>query len=137
MVFNQLRGALFPNVQSLQVSPFNGMTDIILRHKMLAVVRVVDCIEIASWKTPTCCFSLAGVIKLWPKKLGELLASMHLYASLEQSSQPAAVSAEALGMLAVRSIGCILVCMVIDEDGSHVYVIHEGGCISIASALDV
>ena len=39
------------------------------------------------------------------------------------------------GMLAVRSIGCMLLRMTVDEDGCCVQLIHKGGCLSMASAL--
>ena len=64
---------------------------------------------------------------------------MHLFGSLNYVNSlgqiPDNVSFTALGMLVVRSIGCILLKLSVDETGSNVHVIHEGGSLSIGRAL--
>lgn len=79
-------------------------------------------------------------MRIWPQKLGELLTSMcHLgvlnYLNTLQQV-PDKVSVTVYGMLAARGIGYILLKMVIDEDGSHVSLLHEGGLVTMAQALD-
>ena len=55
---------LFPNVKALRVSPFHGMTDIILQSRSLGLVTIsepsVCCVEVGVIKTGTCSFSLRG-----------------------------------------------------------------------------
>ena len=85
--FEDKIGTLFPNVKSLHMSPFCGMTDILLCKQHVAVIKVseteievpVCCVEIGVGKPATCTISVDGVIRIWPKKIGELLASMHLF----------------------------------------------------------
>ena len=133
---------LFPNVKALRVSPFHGMTDIILQSRSLGLVPIsepsVCCVEVGVIKTGTCSFSLGGTMKMWPLKFGELLASMHLYGTLNYANtlgdftQP---HFTIYGILIVRAIGCIMVKMLVNEDGCNVSVLHEGGCLSIGPSL--
>ena len=123
------------------------MTDILLCKQHVAVIKVseteievpVCCVEIGVGKPATCTISVDGVMRIWPKKLGELLASMHLFGVLDYTNKltgcPESVKVKVYGMLAVRSIGCMLLRMTVDEDGCCVQLIHEGGCLSMASAL--
>ena len=82
-----------------------------------------------------CHFSLGGIIRIWPKKLGELLFGSLNYAN-SLTTLPRHISYTVYGMLAVRTIGCIVLRMVIDGDGCHVFVVHEGGRQTTAPALE-
>ena len=48
----------------------------------------VCCVEIGVGKPATCTISVDGVIRIWPKKIGELLASMHLFGVLDYTNKP-------------------------------------------------
>ena len=75
-------------------------------------------------------YLLFGVMRMWPLKVGELLASMHVYGTLNYANslvdftQP---SFSVYGILIVRTIGCILVKMFVSSNGCQVSVLHEGG----------
>ena len=114
---------IFPNIKALCVSPFHGMTGIILQNEAIC------CVEVGVMRTPTCSFLLGGVMRMWPLKVGELLASMHVYGTLNYANslvdftQP---SLSVYGILIVRTIGCILVKMFVSSNGCQVSVLHEG-----------
>ena len=77
---------LFSNMTTLPVSPFQGMTDILLIAECsVAPIRAatleehVCCIEVGIVMGPTFPIFFGSTRKMWPQKLGELLASMHYY----------------------------------------------------------
>ena len=88
------------------------MTDIILQNKKLGLISVSEaiCVEVGVMRTPTCSFSLGGIMRMWPLKVGELLESMYVYGTLNYANslvdftQP---SFGVYGILIVRTIGCI------------------------------
>lgn len=77
---------------------------------------------------------------MWPQKLGELLASMYVFGTLNYlnglpESSDDGMSITVHGLLAVRPIGYLLLRMVLDGDGCCVQVLHEGGVLEIGRAL--
>ena len=128
---------LFPNVSSLPVAPFQGMTDILLLGKHgTAVVNVSEeCVVIGISKGPTFPVAVASRLRDWPKKIGELLASMYYFGTCHYinrlKSIPAAVTWKTYGILTTRSVGCIVLQMVLDSSGCHVELIHKGCPLSL------
>ena len=90
--FEDKIGAIFPAVGSFKLSPFHGMTDILLHHRGIGAVAVCEpnicCIEVGTVKTPTCSITIGGVVRKWPQKLGEVLASMYLFGALNYVNSP-------------------------------------------------
>ena len=134
--------SLFPNVLSLPVAPFQGMTDILLLGKHAAVVTVSDsimCIEIGIAKGPTFPVSIGSHMRDWPQKVGELLASMYYFGTCQYlnrlDSFPATISWKSFGVLTIRSVGCLALKMVLDDAGCHVELIHEGCPLSLGQCI--
>ena len=133
-------------VTCINATPFHGMTDILLiGEKSLGLVRVqemtkVCSVEVGTVKDGTCAVTVAGKVKVWPEKLGELLASMYFFGTLNYLNNllnmPDQISFETYGLLAIRSIGCIVIQLAVDHTGCHVRLIHEGGQFSLGSALE-
>ena len=143
-------GSIFP-VKGLRFSPFHGMTDFLLLCNKVGVLSVREpsfccCIEIVISKSPTSSIYIGNQMKFWPEKLGELLASMHAFGSLQYINStishdipekfPERVSITSFGMLIIRGIGCLLLQLTVDETGSNVKLLHEGGTLSIGPALE-
>ena len=137
---------IFSKVKCIRATPFHGMTDILLiGEKSLGLIRVqemtvVCSVEVGTAKDGTCAVTIAGEVKIWPDKLGELLASMCFFGTLNYLNNllkmPDKISFETYGVLAIRSIGCIVIQMVVDHTGSHIRLIHEGGVLSLGSAIE-
>ena len=52
---------IFPNIKALRVSPFHGMTGIILQNKnvgLISVSEAICCVEVGVMRTPTCSLAL-------------------------------------------------------------------------------
>ena len=134
-------GSLFPNVLSLPIAPFQGMTDILLLGKHgTAVVNVseecVVSIEVGMSKGPTFPVSVASRMRDWPQKIGELLASMYYFSTCNYlRTLPGAIQWTGYGILTIRSVGYIALRMVLDCTGCHVHLIHEGCPLSLGSCL--
>ena len=137
-------GSLFPNVLSLPIAPFQGMTDILLLGKHgTAVVNVseecVVSIEVEMSKGPTFPVSVASRMRDWPQKIGELLASMYYFSTCNYLNSlrtlPGAIQWTGYGILTIRSVGYIALRMVLDCTGCHVHLIHEGCPLSLGSCL--
>ena len=83
---------IFSNVKCTRATPFHGMTDILLiGEKSLGLIRVqettvVCSVEVGVDKEATCPVTIAGEEKVWPEKMGELLASMYSRIFLECST---------------------------------------------------
>ena len=79
---------IFSNVKCIRATPFHGMTDILLiGEKSLGLIRVqettgVCSVEVGVDKEATCPVTIAGEVKVWPEKMGELLASMYFFGTL-------------------------------------------------------
>ena len=138
---------IFSNVKFVHPTPFHGMTDILLLgEKRIALVRVqettvVCSAEVGVNKEANCAITIAGEVKVWPEKMGELLASMHFFGTLNYVNNLRAMpedhfSFATYGLLAIRSIGCIVLEMVLDHTGCHVKLVHEGGMLSLGEALE-
>ena len=142
-------GSLFPKTVFLKICPFHGMTDILMIAKRVALVRVtypqiqhhICCVEVGTSRPPACSVVIGGVTKVWPQKFGELLASMNFFGALHHVNNmetvPENVSFTAYGMLVIRSISFILLRMVVNRSGSHVYFLHEGGCLDMGQGLQL
>ena len=137
---------IFSNVKCIHATPFHGMTDILLvGEKSLGLIRVqettvVCSVEVGVYKA-TCPVTIAGEVKMWPEKMGELLASMYFFGTLNYLNNLLNMPADhfsfaTYGLLAIRSIGCIVIEMVLDHTGCHVRLVHEGGMLSLGEALE-
>ena len=80
-------GTVFRNIVLEPTAPFQGMTDILLvgNHKV-ALIRSIEfecvcCVEIGIRYGPTYSLVIEERWKIWPEKMGELLASMYYYGS--------------------------------------------------------
>ena len=80
------------SVKCIHATPFHGMTDILLiGEKSLGLIRVQSKIVVCSGevgvdKEATSLVTIAGEVKVWPEKMGELLASMYSRICLERST---------------------------------------------------
>ena len=130
---------IFSNVKCIHATPFHGMTDILLvGEKSLGLIRVQEC---SVDKEATCPVTIAGEVRMWPEKMGELLASMYFFGTLNYVNNLLHMPADhfsfaTYGLLAIRSIGCIVIEMVLDHTGCHVRLVHEGGMLSLGEALE-
>ena len=83
---------------------------------------------------------ISSKMKRWPDNVGELLGSMYVFGTLNYLNQVTAIPVEVkwttYGILAIRGTGCILLKMTLDEAECRVSLIHEGGALSLGSALD-
>ena len=81
-------------MKCIHATPFHGMTDILLiGEKRLGLIRVqettgVCSVEVEVDKEATCPVTIAGEVKVWPEKMGELLASMYFFWNTQLSEQP-------------------------------------------------
>ena len=134
-------GSLFPNVLSLPVAPFQGMTDILLLGKHgTAVVNVSEeCVVSIEVGMSTFPVSVASRMRDWPQKVGELLASMYYFSTCNYLNSlhtlPGAIQWTSYGILTIRSVGYIALRMVLDCTGCHVQLIHEGCPLSLGSCI--
>ena len=116
-------GSLFPNVLSLPVAPFQGMTDILLlgKHGTAVVNECVVSIEVGLSKGPTFPVSVASRMRDWHQKVGELLASMYYFSTCNYLNSlhmlPEAIQWTSYGILTIRSVGYIALRMVLDCTG--------------------
>ena len=138
---------LFPHVMDLRISPFHGMSDIlILGQASVVVVRVAEqhryvcAVEVGIHKEVTFPITIACMLKRWPDKVGELLASTYIFVTLNYVNSlkqlPWKLQFRSYGMLAIRTIGCIVLQYDIDSSGCHVKLLHEGGTFSMGNALE-
>ena len=128
---------LFQNVMDLQVTPFKGMTDILLLgKKTVAMLRVV---ELGIDRAATCTVTVAGQVKKWPEKIGELLASMYMFATLNYLNNlcqtPDKLGWTTYGMFAIRHIGFIILKMTLDQTGCVVTLFREGTMLDLGEAV--
>ena len=136
---------LFPNIMGMAVAPFQGMTDLLLLgESSLALVRTgedcVCCIEVGCRKDARHLLTIAGALRAWPEKVGELLSSMYYFATVNYlnklRSLPSHVTWTTYGILVMRMAGCIVLEMVLDSDGCHVSLIYEGCTASLGPAVE-
>ena len=109
----------------MRAAPFHGMTDLLLMaENSLALVHVEDTsficsVELGIQKDTTCPICIACEIKVWPEKVGELLASMYFFGTLNYLNNlrntPANILWTTYGLLAVRDTGCLVLKMTLDE----------------------
>lgn len=134
--YQQEIGNLFPNVPSSQISPFHGVTDILMICNKVGVARVSDVEEVPT----TCEIHVGGFRKVWPQKLGEVLASMHFFGTLHYinnlNNVPEDIAFTVYGMLVIRTIGFIIVKMVVNGDGCSVFLVQEGHSLALANGLE-
>ena len=138
--------SLFPNVMSVKATPFHGMTDILLMGpKSVGVVhasaeRCLCSVELGINKQPTTPVTIGNKVKMWPEKVGELLASMYMFGTLNYlnhlSGIPECISWTTFGVLALRSIGCLVLRMEMELSGCSVHLVYEGGAIALGSAVE-
>ena len=71
--------------------------------------------------------------QVWPEKVGELLASMYLFGTLNYLNNlrntPANILWTTYGLLAIRDTGCLVLKMTLDETHCSVQLMHERGCV--------
>ena len=90
-------------------------------------------VEVGLDKGPTHPITVACSLRRWPEKVGELLASMFAFGTLNYCNHlratppPEEVRWKAYGLLAIRSAGCLLLEMQLNKEGCHVKLLHEGG----------
>ena len=134
--YQQKIGNLFPNVHSSQISPFYGMTDILLINNKVGVARISDVEEVPT----TCEIHIGGFRKVWPQKLGEVLASMHFFGTLHYinnlNNAPEDIAFTVYGMLVIWTIGFITMKMVVSGEGCRVFLVQEGHCLALAKGLE-
>lgn len=98
------------------------------------------CIELGIQKGPTCPIAIGCHMHSWPEKVGELLASMDYYATCHYLDNlryiPQVVTWAVYGVFAIRTCGCMVLKMVLDGTGCHVYLIHEGSLLSLGPAIE-
>ena len=137
---------IFPHICCIRAAPFHGMTDLLLfgDSSVVGVFTVAEesaicCIEMGIAKVATCPISIALTRKVWPEKTGELLASMYFFGTLNYlnrlESIPEQISWTAYGVLAIRSLGCMILKMTLDAAGCRVALVHEGGILSLGPAI--
>ena len=104
------------------------MTDLLLRHRKVGLMsRLSAALRYQPSKQPHAAYQWGDLCG----SLGELLASMHLFGSLNYVNSLGQIADNV--SLVVRSI---LLKLSVDETGSNVHVIHEGGSLSIGRALE-
>jgi hypothetical protein len=120
------------------------MTDILLFGRDIAVLHVHDesvlCIEISLQKKTVYPITIGSWMQEWPQKIGELLASVYYYGTCHYLNNlrtlPTSVTWKSHGILTIRSYGCIVLEMVLDDTGCHVYLIHEGYSQTLGPAIE-
>ena len=139
-------GRLFPRVRGIRAAPFHGMTDLLLfGNRSIAVINIEDnddiicSVEVGCLKGSMCPITISGARKVWPEKLGELLASMYLFGTLNYlnnlRAMPKEISVKTYGILAVRLTGCLVVRMQLDGSGCCVQLLHEGSVSTLGAAI--
>ena len=143
--YEEAIGSIFPIVKALRVTPFHGMTNILLKSKKVAVVNVVEpticCIEVGRAVGPNHTTTIAKQTKWWPQKTGELLASMYQFGTFNYINHlnnvpEASVSFSVYGILAIPTLASILFKMVVNEHGCHVQLLYEGSSIELGTVLE-
>ena len=134
---------LFSNITTLPVSPFQGMTDILLVAECsVALIRTAILEEhvCCEGKEPTYPIFFGSTRKIWPQRLGELLASMHYYGTCHYlnslTNLPAAIEWTTYGIFTVRAVGCMVLKMNLDNTGCHVQLLYEGSSLSLGKAIE-
>ena len=90
----------------------------------------------------TCAVTVAGEVKKWPEKLGELLASMYWFATLNYlnnlCNMPTTdtISWTTYGVFAIRTIGFMILRMKLDHTGCVATPIQEGKMSKLGSAME-
>ena len=115
---------LFPHVMSVKATPFHGMTDILLMGpESVGVVRerLVVSIELGINKVATTPITVGRDLKMWPEKVGELLASMYMFGTLKHSNS---ISWTTFGILAIHPTGFLILKMILNGDGCCVHLVH-------------
>ena len=131
----------------MPVSSFQGMTDILLCTpsnitllRAASLEECVCCVEVGIQKETTFPLAVGTMQKRWPQKVGELLASMHYYGTLWYLNQftnlPTEVKWTAYGLFTLQSVGCLLLKMSQSKEDFLVELLHEGGCLSLGTALE-
>ena len=142
--YQQQIHSIFPRVLSLKASPFRGMTDILLTKTRVALINIdggLCCIEVGIGKGRTHAVHVGAAVKVWPQKLGELLASMFMFGTLRYLNNLSSPNTLTMGgfttygILAIHKIGCIVLRLDVDERGSWVHVVHEGTPKSMGKVL--
>ena len=137
---------VFPHVGTLSLTPFQGMTDILLVGKrnvgLLSIANLpVCCIEggIGKEATSTIPLAVGGHINPWPEKLRELLASMYYFGTCNYinnlRSIPTTVTWTAYGVFTVRSMSCIVIKMTLDKNRCCVHLLYEGSNLTLGAAF--
>ena len=135
---------LFPRVMGIRAALFRGMTDIIIMGKSsISVVNlpVLCSIEIGDLgKQKTTEVPIASELKRWPEKVGELMASMYLFGTLNflnhLTGMPGMVKFETYGVLAMRGVVSLLLKMTLDNTECRVSLIHEEGTLALGNILE-
>ena len=135
---------LFPNVMSVRATPFHGMTDILLMGPesvgvvCISAERFVVCSGLS--KQLTTPVTIGNKVKMWPEKVGELLASMYMFGTLNYlnhlSGIPECISWTTFGVLALHPIGCLVLRMEMKHSGCSVHLVHEGGVLTLDAAVE-
>ncbi len=138
-------GKLFPRVRFIHAAPFHGMTDLLLfGNRSVAVINIVDddiicSVEVGCIKGSMCPITISCVRKVWPEKVGELLASMYQFGTLNYlnnlKAMPKEISMIIYGILAIRLSGCLVVKMRLDSSGCCVQLLHDGPVTSLGEAI--
>ena len=80
---------------------------------------------------------IASELRRWPEIVGELMASMYLFGTLNflnhLTGMPGMVKFETYGVLA---IGSLLLKMTLDNTECRVSLIHEGGTLALGNILE-
>ena len=128
--------SLFRNLtqEHLHITPFMGYSDFalignkhvsIIQHVMMGEAEITDCIEVGIQASPAIDVQLSrGGHATVPKKLGELLANMYLYASLHHLNNSftclSAINWTTYGILIIRNLGFIGVQMTLSDEKCRV-----------------
>ena len=113
------------------------MTDLLLMaENSLALVHVEDTsficsVELGIQKDTTCPITISYEVTIWPEKVGELLASMYFFGTLNYlnnlrntANTPANILWTTYGLLAIRDTGCLVLKMTLDETRCCVQLMH-------------
>ena len=97
-------------------------------------------VEVGLAVSGTAALTIAGGVNKWPEMIGELLASMYFFGTLNYLNNlchiPDSIMWTTYGVLAVRSTGCIVLQMILDTTGCHVQLLHKSGVLSLGSAIE-
>ena len=82
--------------------------------------------EVGTSRLPACNIYIGGVMKAWPHtgKLGELLANTHFLGTLNYVNNIRKYIVYGMWNAVIKAIGFILLRMVVNETGYHVYFVH-------------